>query len=129
MTVSEAFAQTIFIVSGVSVILAFLSKVTKPIKNQTTKIETNCEEIEKLKSDFEEHSKRLEKDYENINKLKESTTELKESVSELKVDNDKRITIVDEGMKLLLEDSLVGDDKLAKQKVQKKIQEFLLKNI
>ena len=130
MTVEYLFTQAIIIVGGVGILLAFVSRwLIKPIKNQTNQIEYNTEAIDEIQCEMKNHTAKLEKDCENINILKTNCLKTNKQVLELKVNNDKRITIVDEGMKLLLEDRLVSDNPEAKRKMQEKIQQFLFKNL
>lgn len=130
MTVEYLFTQAIIIVGGVGILLAFVSRwLIKPIKNQTNQIEYNTEAIDEIQCEMKNHTAKLEKDFENINILKTNCLKANKQVLELKVNNDKRITIVDEGMKLLLEDRLVSDNPEAKRKMQEKIQQFLFKNL
>jgi sucrose-6-phosphate hydrolase SacC (GH32 family) len=130
MTVEHLFTQAIIIVGGVGILLAFVSRwLIKPIKNQTNQIEYNTEAIDEIQCKMKNYTAKLEKDFENINILKTNCLKTNKQVLELKVNNDKRITIVDEGMKLLLEDRLVSNNPEAKRKMQEKIQQFLFKNL
>jgi sucrose-6-phosphate hydrolase SacC (GH32 family) len=130
MTVEHLFTQAIIIVGGVGILLAFVSRwLIKPIKNQTNQIEYNTEAIDEIQCKMKNHTAKLETDFENINILKTNCLKTNKQVLELKVNNDKRITIVDEGMKLLLEDRLVSNNPEAKRKMQEKIQQFLFKNL
>ena len=130
MTVQSLFTQIVIIVSGVGLILGFLFKwLINPIKAKTEQIDINTEDIRKMKCKTDAQDKKLDNDYKDIKKCKEEVIVINKSITDLKIDNDRRITTVDEGMKLLLEDRLAGDDEEAKKKVGDKIQEFLIKNV